>query len=463
MPHTVRPSRPALSLSGLLLALGLLLGLGSAVGQAPAQAASRPRVLVLEVRAPISSGTTEYLEAGLARARAEGFDAMAITLDTPGGHLEATREIVRRLLASDVPVVVWVGPAGARAGSAGVFLTLAANVAAMHPTSNIGAAHPVLAGGADVEKEAGKDMARKVENDTAAFARTVAQARGRNADWAEKAVRESVSVTAEEALRLRVIDLVAPDLPSVLAAADGRVVETAGGKRALRTRDASLERLETTVRQRTLAFLSDPNVVAILMLLGTLGLALEFYHPGGIVPGALGAFFLLLAFLSMQVIPVNVGAVVLVVAGVALLVVEAYATTHGVAGVAGAALVALGTLFFIDRSSPDYWFDPATFTLSPWVVWPTPLALAGVLGFVGWKVARTRRERLLVGAAGMVGEVGRVVSDVGEERGEVFVHGELWAARARTPVHRGAYVRVAEVRGLVLIVEAVPDTHGALP
>jgi membrane-bound serine protease (ClpP class) len=415
------------------------------------------------VRSPISSGTTEYLEAGLTRAKAEGFDAVAITLDTPGGHLEATREIVRRLLASDVPVVVWVGPAGARAGSAGVFLTLAANLAAMHPTSNIGAAHPVLAGGADVEKEAGKDMARKVENDTAAFARTVAQARGRNADWAEKAVRESVSATAEEALRLRVIDLVAPDLPSVLAAADGRVVETATGKRALRTRGASLERLEATVRQRTLSFLSDPNVVAILLLLGTLGLAMEFYHPGGIVPGALGAFFLLLALLSMQVIPVNVGAVVLVVAGVALLVVEGYATTHGVAGVAGAALVALGTLFFIDRSSPDYWFDPATFTLSPWVVWPTPLALAGVLGFMGWKVARTRRERLLVGAAGMVGEVGQVVSDVGAERGEVFVHGELWAARATTPIRRGTYVRVGEVRGLVLLVEAVPDTHGALP
>jgi membrane-bound serine protease (ClpP class) len=420
-------------------------------------------VLALEVRAPITSGTVEYLEAGLARAKAEGFDAVAITLDTPGGHLEATREIVRSMLASEVPVLVWVGPAGARAGSAGVFLTLAANVAAMHPTSNIGAAHPVLAGGADVEKEAGKDMARKVENDTAAFARSVAQARGRNADWAEKAVRESVSVTAEEALRLHVVDLVAPDLPSVLAAADGRTVETAAGKRTLRTRDATPERQEMTVRQRTLAFLSDPNVVAILMLLGTLGLALEFYHPGGIVPGALGALFLFLGLLSMRVIPVNVGAVLLVVAGVALLVVEGYATTHGVAGLAGTALVALGTLFFIDRSSPDYWFDPGAFTLSPWVVWPTPLAMAGVLGFMAWKVARSRRERLVVGTAGMVGEVGQVVTEVGPDHGEVFVHGELWAARAPVTVPRGTYVRVAEVRGLVLMVEAVPDTRGALP
>jgi membrane-bound serine protease (ClpP class) len=218
-----------------------------------------------------------------------------------------------------------------------------------------------------------------------------------------------------------------------------------------------------TVRQRTLAFLSDPNVVAILMLLGTLGLALEFYHPGGIVPGALGALFLFLGLLSMRVIPVNVGAVLLVVAGVALLVVEGYATTHGVAGLAGTALVALGTLFFIDRSSPDYWFDPGAFTISPWVAWPTPLALAGVLGFMAWKVARSRRERLVVGTAGMVGEVGQVVSEVGPDRGEVFVHGELWAARASAAVPRGAYVRVAEVRGLVLLVEAVPDTRGALP
>jgi membrane-bound serine protease (ClpP class) len=458
-----RPRRPASMLPWFLLAAALLSGTGRAAGEGATPPAGRPRVLALEVRAPITTGTAEYLEAGLARARAEGVDAVAITLDTPGGHLEATRDIVQRMLASEVPVVVWVGPAGARAGSAGVFLTLAASVAAMHPTSNIGAAHPVLAGGADVEKEAGKDMARKVENDTAAFARTVAQARGRNADWAEKAVRESVSATAEEALRLHVVDLVAPDMAAVLAAADGRNVETGAGRRTLRTREPSLERQEVTVRQRLLAFLSDPNVVAILMLLGTMGIALEFYHPGGILPGALGAFFLLLAFLSMRVIPVNVGAVVLVVAGVALLVVEGYATTHGVAGVAGAALVALGTLFFIDRSSPEYWFDPAVFTLSPWVVWPTPLALAGLLGFVGWKVARTRHERLLLGAPGMVGEIGQVVSDVGPERGEVFVHGELWAARARDPVHRGTYVRVAEVRGLVLLVEALPDTHGALP
>jgi membrane-bound serine protease (ClpP class) len=452
----VRAARPFL-VAALGAAVLALAGSGRAVEPA------RPRVLLLEVKAPITSGTAEYLEAGLARARAEGFQAVAITLDTPGGHLEATREIVQRMLASEVPIVVWVGPAGARAGSAGVFITLAADVAAMHPASNIGAAHPVLSGGEDVEKQAGKEMARKVENDTAAFARSIASARGRNADWAERAVRESVSATADEARGLRVIDVVAPDLQAALAFAEGRSASRASGAQTIHSRDATLTPSEMTVRQRTLAFLSDPNVIAVLMMLGTLGIALEFYHPGGIVPGALGAFFLLLAFLSMKVIPVNVGALVLILAGAALLVVEGYVTTHGIAGMAGAALLGIGTLFFIDRSSAEYRFDPALLTLSPWVVWPTPVALGGVLGFVGWKVARTRREKLRVGAPGMLGEVGQVTSEVGPDDGEVFVHGELWAARASQPIPLGAAVRVREVHGLVLHVEAAPGRRGVLP
>jgi membrane-bound serine protease (ClpP class) len=452
------PSRPlarALRLACSLAALAGAAGLAATEpgGSAPPQAPA-PRILRLDVHAPITTGTAEYVEAGLKRAKEEGHAAVAITLDTPGGHLDATRDIVQRMLASEVPILVWVGPAGARAGSAGVFITIAANVAAMAPASNIGAAHPVLAGGGDVEKEAGKDMAKKVENDTAAFARSIAKARNRNQDWAEKAVRESVSVTAEEALRLKVIDLVEPDLPSALNAADGRAVETASGRKTLRTRGAAVEPLEMTVRQRTLAFLSDPNVVALLMLLGTLGIALEFYHPGSIAPGAVGAFCLLLAFLSMRVIPVNVGAVVLLLAGMALLVLEGYTTTHGVAGLAGAVCIAVGTLLFIDKGSPEYRFDPAAFTLSPLVVWPTPLAVSALLGFVAWKVVRSRRERLVAGAQGLVGERGEALSEVGPAGGQVFVHGEYWKARAAGPIPRGARVRVTAVDGLTVTVVA---------
>lgn len=443
----------ALLLSAALASVALAAGPGAQpVADGPA-----PRVLHLTVKDAITAGTAEYLAAGIARAQAEGFDALALTLDTPGGHLEATRDIVKHMLSSPVPIAVWVGPAGARAGSAGVFITLAAHVAGMHPASNIGAAHPVTSGGGDVEQSAGKDMAKKVENDTAAFARSIAKLRGRNQEWAEKAVRESVSATAEEALRLHVIDFTAPDLPALLAAADGRALDVAGKQVTFRGRAARLTPLEPTVRQRTLSFLADPNVAALLMLVGTLGLALELYHPGSLVPGVVGGVCLFLGFVATQVVPVNAGAVILLIGGVALLVAEGYLTTHGVAGAAGAVCVVVGTLLFIDRSSPDYHFDPAAFTLSPWVVWPTPLAIAGLLGFVGWKIASSRRGRLFTGAPGLVGEEGEAISELGPDGGQVFVHGEYWRARSPAPLPRGARVRVTAVAGLLLtVVEAGP-------
>jgi membrane-bound serine protease (ClpP class) len=411
----------------------------------------------VEVKGAITGGTAEYFSAALKRARDERFDALAVSLDTPGGALDATREIVQGMLASEVPIVAWVGPAGAHAASAGTIITMAANVAAMHPASNIGAVHPVTIGGKDVSEEAGKDMAEKVVNDTVAFVRSVAAERGRNADWAEKAVRKSVSVTGEEAVRLRVVDFLAPDLRAALERADGRTVKAGGATRTLRTRDAALEPLELTIRQRLLSFLADPNVVALLMLLGTLGIGIEFYHPGLFLPGAAGAFCLLLAFLAMRIIPVNVGAVVLILAGVGLLVAEGYVVTHGIAGAGGALCIVLGTAFFIDRASPEYQFDPGTFTVSPWIVWPTPLVLAGVLGFLGWKVAASRRMPQQLGAAALVGAEGRALSVVGPASGEVFVHGEYWQARSGTPIPQGARVRVAAVEGLTLTVVAAPE------
>jgi membrane-bound serine protease (ClpP class) len=440
-------------LSGVLLLAGVALAASEPPGPPAAGAA---RVLHLTIQDIITSGTAEYVEAGLARARAESFDALAITLDTPGGHLDATRDIVQKMLSSEIPIVVWVGPAGARAGSAGVFITLAAHVAGMHPASNIGAAHPVLAGGGDVEREAGKDMARKVENDTAAFARSVARSRGRNEDWAEKAVRESVSVTAEEARKLGVIDFVAPTLADLLARADGRKLEIGGKLVVLHEKGARLEPQSPSIRQRTLGFLANPNVAALLMLIGTLGIALELYHPGSIAPGVAGGICLFLAFVAMRVIPVNAGAVLLLLIGVGLLVAEGYVTTHGLAGAAGAVCILVGTLLFIDRSSPDYRFDPAAFTLSPLVVWPTPLALAGLLGFVAWKVASSRRGRLVLGSQGLLRELGEALSDVGPDGGEVFIHGEYWRARSVAAIPRGARVRVAAVDGLVLTVVAEP-------
>jgi len=447
-----RPAR--LGASALALALAAALAPRAAGVGSPGGPERQPRVLVLRIDGVITGGTAEYVEAGIERAKAEDFAAVAITLDTPGGLLDATRDIVKAMLGSRVPTVVWVGPAGAHAASAGVFITVAADFAVMHPTSNIGAAHPVTGGGRDVEAESGKDMAKKVENDAVAFVRSVAEGKGRNADWVEKAVRESVSVTATEAVRLHVVEATATDLSEALARADGRGPPKADAGRVLHVKGAVLVPYEKTVRQRLLSFLSDPNVLAVLTLVGMLGIAIEFYHPGAIFPGALGAMALFLAFLGMRVIPVNVGAVVLVLVGVGLLVVEGFVTAHGLAGAGGVACLVLGTLFFVDRSSPEYQFDPGALSISPWVVWPTPIALALVLGYMGWKIARGRRAPLQLGAPALVGAVGEALADIGPTSGDAFVHGEYWQARSATPIPKGARVRVTGIDGLVVTVVA---------
>ncbi|HET6436756.1 MAG TPA: nodulation protein NfeD [Anaeromyxobacter sp.] len=441
----------------------VLLGLAAAgaatdpgPGSAPDGLKGPPRVLTATVDGPITLGTAEYLTMALSRARDEGFDALLIELDTPGGDLESTRRIVRALLESPVPVLLWVGPAGAHAGSAGVFVTLAADVAAMHPTSNIGAAHPVTGGGRDVEAEAGKDMAKKVENDTAAFVRSVAAARGRNVDWAEKAVRESVAITAEEAVKERVVDFLAADPAAVVEKADGRTIRAGGKERTLHLKGAVLIAARPTIRQRAIMFIANPNVVAVLTLLGMLGLGIEFYHPGALLPGIAGGFCLFLVFVASQLIPVNVAGVLLLLAGTGLLVSEAFFTSHGLAGVAGAVCLVLGLLFFMNTSAPGQSFDPGALSLSPWVIWPTPVALATLFAYMGWKVARGRRMPLQLGALALVGQPAETLSQVGPEGGEVFLHGEYWRARSAVVLPRGARVRVVAVEGLVVTVEADP-------
>lgn len=437
----------------LIAAAAAAAGVSAAAPQAGDGPAGTPQVLTVELDGAITIGTTELVQAALARAEADGFEAVLFRLDTPGGALEATRSIVRAMLESRVPVLVWVGPAGARAGSAGVFLTLAADVAAMHPTSNIGAAHPVLSGGKDVEAEAGKDMAKKVENDAVAQVRSIAAARGRNAEWAEKAVRESVSVTADVAVKERVVDFLAASPAAMVEQSDGRTIRPKESPRTLRLAGATLVPHEPTIRQRFLMFIADPNVVAILSLLGLLGLAIEFYNPGVIVPGVVGGFCLFLVFVSSQVIPVNVAAVLLLIAGAGLLVAEAYVTSHGLAGAAGAVCMVVGMLFLLDTDAPGQAVDPGTFAVSPWVVWPTPIALALLFGFMAWKVARSRSMPLQLGAPAMVGAVGDALSPIGPGGGEVFVNGEYWQARSAGAIPIGARVRVRALEGLVLTVE----------
>jgi membrane-bound serine protease (ClpP class) len=421
---------------------------------APAAApAAKPRVLTVEIEGAITLGTREYLDAALARARDEKFDAVAVRLDTPGGEYETTRRMVQDLQESPVPVIVWVGPAGAHAGSAGVFLTLAGHVAAMHPTSNIGAAHPVTGGGRDVEAEGGKEMARKVENDAAALARSTAAWQGRNADWAEKAVRESAAITATDAVKERVVDYLAPDLAAAVEQADRREVKLGAGVVRLRTAGAVLSPQAPTIRQRLLMFIANPSVVAVLTLLGMLGIGIEFYHPGAVLPGAAGAFCMFLVFVASQLIPVNVGAVLLVVAGVGLVIAEAFVTSHGLAGVGGAVCLLLGLLFFVDASAPGQWFEPGALSLSPWLVWPTPVVVAVLVLFMGWKVASGRGAPPQIGSRALLGARGEALADVGPGAGQVFIHGEYWRARSRAPIPKGSRVRVVSVEGLVVTVE----------
>ena len=439
-------------MSGRLQRLALLCGLGlgaARAGEAPAPKAPPAHWLELELRQPITVATEAYVDAAFARARETQADGILVELDTPGGSLEATRAIVQEFLASELPIVVYVSPAGARAGSAGVFITLAANLAAMDPTSNIGAAHPVSSSGKDIAEEAGKDLAKKIENDTAAFARGLAKTRGRNEDWAEKAVRESVSVTAGEALSLHVVDLVEKSVPDLLAAADGRKVETAKGPRVLHTRGALLVPFAMSLRQRLLSLLADPNLAALLLLLGMMGVGFEFYHPGALYPGAVGALCLLLGLLATEAIPVNVGAVILILAGAALLITEAFVTVHGAAGLGGAICLLLGSLLFVNKSSPDYQFDPAAWKLSPLVVWPIPIALALIMFFVATQVARSRRRPLVAGVPGLIGARAEALSDITGDGGMIFLHGEYWQARSMEPVPKGAAVKVVSVTGLV--------------
>lgn len=442
-----------LSASLALLAFAAL-GLVRAAAQ-DAPPAGSPRVLSIALDGPVIPGTARYIVSAVREAEDRHADALLLRLDTPGGRLDSTREIVTAFLGAKVPIIVYVAPSGAHAGSAGMFITVAGHVAAMAPGTNIGAAHPVTGSGSDIEKEAGKTMAEKVENDTAAFARSIAQQRGRNVEWIEKAVRESLSATATEAVDLKVVDLVAPDRDALLAAVDGRTVSLPGGDVVLHTKGARVEPYEMTFQQKALSFLGDPNVAAVLGLLGMLGLLIELYSPGLIIPGAVGLFALLLAGIGAAVLPVNVGGIVLLLLAVGCFVAEVKVTSFGLLTLAGIGCLVLGSMLLIDTSNPDFYLDPS-FRVSWGVIVPTGLLMSGVALGLMYLVILTGRRRSTTGAEGLVGETGRTRTEVGPGGGKVFVHGELWNAKSRDPIAAGEEIEVVAVRGLTLTVAQAP-------
>ncbi|PYM55632.1 MAG: serine protease [Candidatus Rokuibacteriota bacterium] len=399
--------------------------------------AARP-VSVIDIDGAITPITVRLLAAAIERAQAEGSQALVVQLNTPGGLERSMRSMVQSILNSEIPIIVYVAPTGARAASAGVFLTMAAHVAAMAPATNMGAAHPVAVGG-----QMDKEMLKKVENDAAAFARTLAVERGRNAEWMEKAVRSSVSVTEREALKLKVIDLIADRLPDLLEKIDGRVVKTKRGAVTLETKGAPVKVIDIRFRDRFLALITDPNIAYILMMVGMLGIFFELSNPGVVLPGVIGGISLILAFFAFQSLPINWAGLLLILFGVALLIAEIKIASHGVLTIGGVVSMVLGS--FMLYEAPE-----AGFRVSWTVILPTVGASAGL---VVWAVSAGVRAMMrppTTGAAGMIGQHAVVRATLDPE-GQVQLDGELWRAVAEdAPVPAGETVRVTGVDGLTL-------------
>jgi membrane-bound serine protease (ClpP class) len=400
--------------------------------------ASGTTVVLLVVNGGINPATADYIHDGLDLGREQGAQAVVIQLDTPGGLLESTKSIVKDILGASVPTIVYVAPSGAGAMSAGVFVTMAANVAAMAPGTTIGAAHPVGGQGEDV----GGDMREKVENFAVSLSRTIAQQRGRNVDWAEKAVRESVSITEREAVDLKVVDLVASDLPDLLRQVDGREVDVGGRRVILATAGVKVERHEMRLRQKILDTLANPNVAYLLMMAGILGLYVEFTHPGVFFPGIAGAICLLLGMAALQVLPINYSGLVLIILGLALLIAELFLPSFGVLGVGGIVAFVFGSLLLFDTAQ-------STMTVDPGIVFGAAATLGGFTVIVGWLVVRAQRRQPAVGLEGMIGEIGEVKRTGGPGgRVKIFVHGEYWDADSEDPVAVGDAVEVVGATGL---------------
>ena len=415
----------------------------------PLSAQAAAPVVVATYEGVINPVAAEYLHDALASAEANHAQAVILRLDTPGGLDTSMRLMIKDMTGSTVPIVVYVAPSGGRAASAGVFLTLSAHVAAMAPGTNIGAAHPVAMGGGEMDKT----MKEKVENDSVAYIKTIAEQRGRNANWAEDAVRKSVSVTEKEALHLKIIDLIAEDLPALLKKLDGRKVPMGQASVVLQTKDAEMLDFPIGWRLELLKALSDPNIAYLLMTLGTIGLLAELYNPGAILPGIVGAISLILGFYSLQSLPINYAGVLLLLLGVVLFVLEATVTSYGLLAIGGVISMLLGSLMLIKTDAP--------FLQISWAVMIPVIGLTALLSFamVGMGV-RAMRRRPLTGSEGMVGLVG-IAKTALSPRGQIAIRGELWEAMSEEPVEAGRMVEVTAIEGLRLRVKSTPE-KGAL-
>jgi membrane-bound serine protease (ClpP class) len=397
---------------------------------------------VLTVDDVINPVSAEYITESLQDAIQQEAQALIIQLDTPGGLDKSMRLIIKEMLSSPIPIIVYVAPSGSRAASAGTFITLAAHVAAMAPGTNMGAAHPVAVGSGEM----GKEMAEKVTNDAAAYIKSIAEQRGRNVEWAEKAVRESVSASETEALQQKIIDLIAVDLNDLLAQLHGRKVVTPAGERLLQTEGVMLRHVEMSLRQRLLSMLADPNVAYMLLMLGAAGLFFEISTPGVVLPGVIGAISLLLGLYALQLLPVNYAGLALVALAIIMFVAEVTVVSYGALTIGGIIAMILGSLMLFD-------VPPPLPGLSLWVVVPSTLLVAAFFVFLAGAALKTLSQRPYSGREGLLRKVGVALTPIDQKQGKVFVAGERWDAHSKEPIEQGAEVEIVQMDGMTLLVK----------
>jgi membrane-bound serine protease (ClpP class) len=432
-------------LAWALTAIGLVSLGGSAVTTAQAPSPRGPVAYLAEVDGIIHPVSAEYLRAAIASADAAEASLLVITLRTPGGLVDSTRDINTAIIGARTPVVVFVGPSGSRAASAGFLITIAADVAAMAPGTHIGAAHPVSGDGQKVDEV----MAKKMASDVAGYARTIAAQRNRNVELVEQAVTESRTYTEQEALAATppLIDLIATDVPDLLAKLDGRTVTRFDGRTVtLRTAGAATHAVRMTWSQQALSALAHPQIAYLLLMLGTLGLTVELWSPGAVLPGVAGGICLLLAFFAFQVLPVSAAGILLILFGMVLLILEVKVTSYGVLATGGLVSLVLGSMMLIDSPLPEL-------RVGLRLIVPITLAVAGIMFFLVRLAVQSQRTPPVTGDAGLLAETGSALSSFGPEVvGRVQTHGEIWSAVSDVPIDAGDTVRVVAVNGLMLTV-----------